>query len=490
MLAEKLKGCWMSPSLALPRAAVSCLLLSVVLTAGVGIAHSQQTPPVGGTAQVDSGNGTGASYWGTIPPLSSTTSQTIQNQPMPVWEGMLVWPYRVITFPLKALSVGFGETLEYLDDRKVLYRLNKLLGPRQGPFGVLMQVEAGGLPGFGGGLALEHDAFFGPSNRFRLYGTTTVTGTHRASLGMRFGSGTQSEVDVGAGFRVRPNARYFGIGYETTEVNESFYTQRLIWAGTSYRRGIGANLYIKGDALISSVRASLPRDDDKVPITALFPDALPVGYGSSTHGFTFGVALTHENAIETGRPARGGSRRLRVSYYRGFADDSANFWTYRADLQQFFQLWYPNHVLALRTHVTWLDQVGSTPIPFQRLMTNDDPDLTRGYRDFRWRDRGMAVLSAEYRWPLWVLTHADRTGADLYLHTDIGQVFSNVDQIRWENLSVSYGFGIRLLGARGFVLRLEYARSNEDNVWRLRGDQIFQFTRGGFFYGRDPVPAR
>jgi len=164
--------------------------------------------------------------------------------------------------------------------------------------------------------------------------------------------------------------------------------------------------------------------------------------------------------------------------------------TYRIDMQQFFQLWYPYHVLALRAFATWIDQVGATPVPFQRLMTNDDPDLLRGFRDFRWRDRGMAVLSAEYRWPLWVLTQANGMGLDLYLHSDIGQVFSSLDQINRDNLTFSYGAGIRLLGARGFVLRLEYARSNETFVVRVRGDQIFQFTRGGLFYGRDPIPAR
>ena len=464
--------------------------VAVIVFASVSGAEAQERPPRADSAVVTLGNGIGQSYWGQIPPANDSTSERILSRPMPMWEGMLVWPYRVITFPLKALSSGAGETLEYLDETKVLSRISGLLGPRTGPFGVLMQVEAGGLSGFGGGVALEHDAFFGPRNRFRLYGTTTVTGTPRASVGMRFGVGSSGEIDLGAGFRVRPNARYFGIGYETEKINESFYTQRLLWSGASYRRGLGADLFLSGDALFSSIDAKLPREDDNIPLEIVFADALPVGYGSTTHGMTLGAALTHGSVTETGRPESGGSRRLRTTYYRGLGSDESEFWTYRVDLQQFVQLWYRYHVLAVRTHVTWLDQVGQTPIPFQRLMTNDDPDLLRGFRDFRWRDRGMAVFSAEYRWPLWVLTHADATGLDLYLHTDVGQVFSNIDQIRWENLTVSYGAGIRILGKRGFVLRFEYARSNEDTVWRLRGDQVFQFTRGGFFYGRDPVPAR
>ncbi len=102
----------------------------------------------------------------------------------------------------------------------------------------------------------------------------------------------------------------------------------------------------------------------------------------------------------------------------------------------------------------------------------------------------MVVFSAEYRWPVWVYQRPEGPGLDLYLLTDIGQVFNDFDQISVDNLAFSYGIGLRLLTARGLVLRLEYARSGEDAVWRLRTDQIFQFARGGLFHGRDPVPIR
>ncbi len=180
--------------------------------------------------------------------------------------------------------------------------------------------------------------------------------------------------------------------------------------------------------------------------------------------------------------------RLRTTYFHGNLD--SEFLTYRADLQQFVELWYPNHVLALRALGSWISPINDSPVPFQRLMTNDDPDLMRGFNDFRWRDRGLVVFSAEYRWPLWVLEQPDAFGLDLYLLSDVGHVFSHPNRIDVDDLTYSYGFGIRLLSAKGFVMRVEYARSDEGGVWRLRGDQIFQFARGGLFHGRDPVPTR
>ena len=438
-------------------------------------------------------DGTGASYWGQIPNLDGSTPATIDNKAMPVWEGALVWPYRVITYPLRLLSTGVGASIEFFNESPVISQVGNLFGPRRGPFGVLMQFQAGGLSGLGGGFTAEHGSFFGASNRFRLAASTTDNGTHRVRLGLRFPSVLRGEVDFGAGYRRRPNARYFGLGPETAEGLESYYEQELLWTGISYRKGIGANLFLHGDALFSSIGTDSPDlddDEDDLPIETRFTGALPPGFGMSSSGITIGASLTHLTVTETGRPTRGGSRRLRATYFAGTGADNSTFWTYRMDVQQFLQTWYPYHVLALRAHASWIDQVGTTPVPFQRLMTNDDPDLMRGFEDFRWRDKGMVVLSAEYRWPLWVMNHPDALGLDIYLHSDVGQVFSDLDQINRDNLTFSWGAGIRMLSAGGFVFRIEHSRSNEDAVWRLRGDQIFQFARGGFYHGRDPVPAR
>jgi hypothetical protein len=69
-------------------------------------------------------------------------------------------------------------------------------------------------------------------------------------------------------------------------------------------------------------------------------------------------------------------------------------------------------------------------------------------------------------------------------------VYNDIDEITGDNLTFSYGAGVRLIGSRDFVARVEYGRSEEQAVWRLRFDQIFQFSRGGLFNGRVPVPDR
>ena len=119
-------------------------------------------------------------------------------------------------------------------------------------------------------------------------GTTTVTGTHRASVGMRFPSGTTGQFDFGVGYRQRPNARYFGLGPETVESAKSYYRQNLAWLGTSYSQRVFGNVYLGGDVLLSSVDAKDPGDDDVRPITDVFINELPLGYGSTSKGISIG----------------------------------------------------------------------------------------------------------------------------------------------------------------------------------------------------------
>jgi len=210
---------------------------------------------------------------------------------------------------------------------------------------------------------------------------------------------------------------------------------------------------------------------------------------------TVGFGLTHDSTDDTGRPVSGALAKLHLAYFTSTGDTPKDddFVTYRAEWQQFLPLWLPQRGLALRAYSSWIDPIGdggTADMAFQRLMTNDDPDLLRGYKDFRWRDRGLVAFTAEYRWPVWASDTREGVGLDAYLLTDVGQVFGNRREITSDNMTASYGGGLRLIGWHGFVGRIEYAASEEDQIFRLRADQVFQFQKGGLFHGRNPVPSR
>jgi len=430
------------------------------------------------------------SYWGSAAPAPEDTALArFRNPPRTILEGAFYWPVRVASFPLALAARGIGHGVEVLDDSKVIYRVGRLLAPRRGPFGVLLDFRAGGISGFGAGFTAEHGSFFGNGNLFRLRAETTTRGDHRVNLGVRVPSARDGGTEVGLGYRVRSYARYFGIGPETTDDAESFYWQESAWAGLSHRIGLGSGFHVQGDLLYSSIAAGAPGTKEHPSIETEYASNLPPGFGYHSIGWTFGAQISHENGLGPGRPTHGGLQRLRVSRFVGTSEDDTEFSSFRGEAQQYFTLFFPYRVLALRGFASWIESSDGA-VPFQRLLSNDDPDLLRGYEDFRFRDRGMAVLSAEYRWPVWTNERPSGSGVDLYLLSDVGQVFHDTEDLGGGNLTLSYGGGLRLESTSGFRARLELAWSEEQMVFRLRADQIFQFLKGSLYFGRDPVPDR
>jgi hypothetical protein len=438
------------------------------------------------------------STWGPFPSLGDSVVADFEPPPTPAWEHVVNAPHWLLTLPLRLVGAGFEETLEFLEESAAIERLKKLYPLRIGPGRLTGGVSVGGGDGFGGNVNFLIPSPFGRDGAFQIKGAANEEDDRKTVLGLRVPVGRGGRWEFALGHRQRAETRYYGLGPASPQERHCNFLQEASWAGVSYRRLLGeSGVSVEGSALVSGIHARGTDQREEPSLAEAFPDDPPAGYKERSDGISVGLEMRHENADQEGRPERGGIRRARASYYQElgtFRDDDAApgiaFWAYRAELQQFVPLWYSKRTLALRALLTWLDSTGETAIPFQRLLTNDDPDLLRGYKDYRFRDRGLALFSAEYRWPLWVNSSIESTGADVYAFVDLGQVFGEFAEIGSENLTTSYGGGFRLAAWGGFVGRLEVGISEEDTLLRLRADQVFQFVKGGLFHGRTPVPER
>jgi hypothetical protein len=430
------------------------------------------------------------SHWGILPEPSDSVTARFTNLRTPLWERSLLVPYGVVRLPFRALAVGAGATYVYLDEHRVIYRLGRWIGPRRGPFGFTISVTAGGLTGWGGGLTLLHDSFFAPTNRAKIRGQISQDGGRRTTAGFTFGAGRPAESSLGAGYRLVPTARYFGIGPRSDRDDKSLYSEEQAWLALGHTRRWSSGIGVEVRGMVSGVGARRTSQDNDPPLAEEFEGEIPDGYGRRSDAFSTILALRHDTTREDGRPARGGVRRVTVARTDEFGSRRNSFWTYRGDVEQFVPLWNSCHNLALRSFLSWSEPVVGSTIPFQRMMTNDDPDILRGYQDLRFRDRGMTALTLEYRWPVWAERTAEGVGIDAYLLGDAGQVFGRREDLSIDQLTTSYGGGLRFVNRAGFVGRLEIARSEEETKVRLRADQVFQFTRGGLYHGRNPIPLR
>jgi hypothetical protein len=468
-----------------PRSAA--LLTWLLVAASCGLSFAQTAPQTAPQAAPQAAPPSGG--WGPLPAAGDSVTATFRDRPTPLWEKTLLLPYRIIALPFRGVAYGIGASLIYLDERHVIYQVNRLIAPRQGPFGVLLNFTAGGLPGFGGGVTIVHDEFLSPENRFKFRWQSTVNGSHQISVGLRRGEAPDRQFDFGAGYRLRPNARYFGIGPTSDDARESFYEQELTWVGAMLRPYLSQDIAFEVGALYSAIGAR-GTDEDSPSLSDEFAGDLPPGYHDRSDGVNVVLGLRHDSTKEVGRPTHGGFHRVSAAFFASTDGTRAAFRTYRGEIERFIPLWHTYRVLAIRSFFSWIEPSGDTAVPFQRLMTNNDPDVLRGYNSFRWRDRGMTALTLEYRWPIWADREPQGLGLDAYLLTDIGQVFGDPDEISLDNLTESYGCGFRVAAYGGFLGRIEFAWSDEETVFRLRSDQMFQFARSAFYHGRDPVPGR
>jgi outer membrane protein assembly factor BamA len=445
-------------------------------------------------------DGTGDSPWGPIPAPADTSTAVAEDADTPAWETVVDVPFWVIMFPLKLLSLGAEAGTEWLDESGTLTRLSELYPIKIRNADLTFGLNAGGQDGLGANVNVDWHEFLGPGNRMRLGLSGYTRGKGSATLGTKFTRTERSWVEIGGGYRNNTNARYYGIGPNSSASRRSQYLEEVTWAGASYTRRPGAGFSWEFAATYSQVGAMSSDYSEQPRLSDEFADEIPVGYRNRSDGFSFALDLAHDNAVapfpwgvqpERGRPERGGLRRVKAAYFQEKGDGNAQFWTYRGELQQFLPLWFDRRALALRGVVTYLDHAGGDEIiPFQRLVTNDDPDLFRGYVDYRFRDRGLVLATAEYRWPLWSMGQRNGVGVDGYVFGDWGQVFPEFDDINAGDMTTSYGGGLRLVGYGFFQGRIEFAWSEEDFVFRFRGDQVFQWAKDGLLNGRNPVPER
>lgn len=106
-------------------------------------------------------------------------------------------------------------------------------------------------------------------------------------------------------------------------------------------------------------------------------------------------------------------------------------------------------------------------VPFQELSLYGGPELARGYVEGRYRDRTMAMIQLEYRFPIcWRFRGV--------AFTSLGNVGPDVN-ILFSQIKFNYGAGLRFLLSKEdqIFLRLDYGRSLEGGEFYLTIGEAF-----------------
>ena len=103
---------------------------------------------------------------------------------------------------------------------------------------------------------------------------------------------------------------------------------------------------------------------------------------------------------------------------------------------------------------------GSEPLP-------PEGQTSRGFKSDRFTGNDLALVTAEYRYPIW-------DSIDAFLLLDAGRVFDQIeDDFRLRNWEWNYGFGMRVWKTSGLILSATFARSNEETRYYLSAGEEF-----------------
>jgi hypothetical protein len=317
--------------------------------------------------------------------------------------------------------------------------------------------------GFAPGVAVRRA--FGPA-RFNVGGAFSVRAYKLAHASLRFPELAGNKLDLET--RVRwfdaTQVPFYGLGNDSIKDDRVNYGLRSLDVGGSaafkpvpwYR--IGAGITSRGMENREGLgrRPSIETRHSALTAPGLFSEPR---YRQAT------VFTAIDWRESPGYTRRGGLYAIALDEFRD-SDDSFTFRLIEADLRQYIPILKEQWVLAFRALVQTTDTDSGQVIPYYLLPSLGGAHTLRGYGDFRFQDKHLLLLSAEYRWlPSRVV--------DMAIFVDSGKVTAERRDLDLDGLKTTYGIGIRFHGPTFTPLRADLARGKDGIRLHVTGGFTF-----------------
>ena len=315
--------------------------------------------------------------------------------------------------------------------------------------------------GFATGVGYRHAA---GQARINVSGAYSVRDYKAGEASLRFPelAGDKLEIETRVRWTDATQVPFYGIGNESTKDARVNYGLELFEAGGLvtlkpvpwFRIGGGIALRNIQDRAGAGSRPSIETLPSPPPL--LFSKAR----------YTQTQVLTAIDWRESrGYTRRGGLYSIAWNDFKD-ADDVFSFHRVDAEIQQTIPFLKEHWVLAFRGLLRTTEVKDGQIIPYYLLPTLGGARFHRGYSDFRFQDRHVMLLSAEYRWiPSRVI--------DMALFVDTGKVAPERRDLDFDNLKTAYGIGFRIHGPTFTPLRLDVAHGDEGFRVHLTGGIAF-----------------
>jgi outer membrane protein assembly factor BamA len=340
-----------------------------------------------------------------------------------------------------------------------------LVGVPRGLYPILFgSAFPSGGSAFGGG----YRKMFADTGAFDVHGAITPTSTKVLASSLRLPRFAEDRLDsiLILKYQDAPEVAFFGIGNDSSDENETNYAFTPSSVRLAETLDVSNFIRVGGEIAYEKYDTAVGESTRVPPIEEEFsPDEVP-GLGLDSKYFVGSAFFQFDWRPSPGYATSGGSYRLDWSNYSQQDGDGFNFNRLDVELVQHVPVLRANQIFSFRGLASFTDVEEGQQVPFYLLPKLGGGKDLRGFHDFRFMDRHLMLLAAEYRW-------TPSKFMDMAVFYEVGKVAPETSDLNFEDLHESYGIGARFHTPYQTALRIEFAISKESKRIIFSGGPSF-----------------
>jgi len=331
----------------------------------------------------------------------------------------------------------------------------------------LQEWSGDGLHPVTGGMIPGTGIAIGPGFRHHLFGNQAIVDASGAvSAGrsrvmrsrLEWPQLFTNRLSVGAELKYQDftQVNFFGIGEDSLKTNQTNYRLKDVdvlgfaairprqWLTIGGRVGVLRRVEIAAGTSSLSPSTGDRFDEVTAPALTRQPDFLHTD-----------LSVAIDTRDVPGYPSSGGRYQVSTASFHDQSYAQYSFRRLDADAAHYIPLFHKSWVLALRGRTVLSQSAAGQEVPFYLLPTLGGSNTLRGFADYRFRDRDLALFNAEYRWPIF-------RALDGSLFYEAGTVAPSLQAaLSMRHAHTDYGVGVRLHTAKRTLFRVDIARGSE-----------------------------
>jgi outer membrane protein assembly factor BamA len=251
-------------------------------------------------------------------------------------------------------------------------------------------------------------------------------------------------------------ARFYGLGANSREENESNYTLRQFGGQLTFGRQLLPELIVSFTERLRHVTIRRGAVDSLPFLQDVF-----TGIPGETGSFVWAhrLALISDTRDSYITPTRGRFASVFLEVANSALGSDASFVRYGLEGRLLWPHWGERLVTAVRG---LFERADGSDLPFFELSELGSDDTLRGFGESRFLDEGRILVNAEERIKVFHFTYGNvRTDIELAVFAEAGRVFHTFNDLGSGKVQTVVGGGIRFLAASQIVAKIDIGVGSE-----------------------------